>query len=216
LHTLPSSTVEVLHSLRHFIVERARTARRYISSTKPDFRIDELNIIEFDKDNTSLKEAMAWLKSGVSVGIISESGMPGIADPGADLVKLAHISGINVIPLPGPSSILLALSASGLNGQSFTFRGYLPIKEGELKSKLNYIQQFIKNENQTQIFIETPYRNDRLFSVLIKHIDPQIKLCVARDLSGEHQLILTKEIRNWRKLTNFKIEKYPAIFLLGK
>ena len=142
--------------------------------------------------------------------------MPGIADPGAEMASLAHENGINIVPLVGPSSILLAISASGFNGQSFTFQGYLPIKEGPLNAKLKSIEQLVLKHNQTQIFIETPYRNDRLFDVLLKTLNPQLKLCIARDITGENELIKTKTVGEWRKYQSTKIEKHPTIFLIGK
>jgi 16S rRNA (cytidine1402-2'-O)-methyltransferase len=175
-----------------------------------------LQITEFNKDGSAMQEALEWLKSGNSVGVISESGMPGIADPGSEMVKLAHRHKFNVVALVGPSSILLALCASGLNGQSFAFHGYLPIKEAALQSKLKSVEHAINKDNQTQIFIETPYRNDKLLNFLIRNLNPQINLCIAKDITGDNQLIVTKSIGEWQRESNFSIDKFPTIFLLGR
>lgn len=183
--------------------------------TNPPHSISELTIIEIDKKGTShLAEIKALISEGHSFGIISESGMPGVADPGSSVVQLAHDLGCIVKPLVGPSSILLALAASGLNGQSFCFHGYLPIKEYELKKKLKSLESNIKKSNQTQIFIETPYRNDRLLDLICKTIQQQLTLCIARDITGREESVQSKKISDWNN-SGASIGKLPAIFLLG-
>ncbi|MBT8234382.1 MAG: SAM-dependent methyltransferase [Saprospiraceae bacterium] len=213
---LPPQTIEIIHSLSYFIVERARTARRFIKTTNPPYSIDSLEIIEIDNNDPSYLEiGLKWLQNSHSVGIMSESGMPGIADPGEAFIKLAHKHNYEVHPLVGPSSIFMSLAASGLNGQNFAFIGYLPIKEQELKQRLKHLESAVFKHAQTQIFIETPYRNDRMLDYLIKHLNQNISLCVARDISGESEMIICKRISEWKK-TKIQIGKIPTIFLLGQ
>ena len=208
--------IELLHLTKHYIVEGARTARRFISSTKPPYPISELSIIEIDDKDINLnKTILEWNKMGHSIGVMSESGMPGIADPGSAAVKIAHENNIEVIPLVGPNSIMLALSSSGLNGQNFAFNGYLPIKEPELAKRLKSIENILTRFNQTQIFIETPYRNQRLFEFITRKISENIRLCVATDLTGNKQYIKCKTIKEWKK-NPIQINKLPTIFILGK
>jgi len=215
LHQIPQNTIEFIHATNHYVVERARTARRFIKTTNPQYEIASLNIVEIDAhDHSYINTATKWLTDGFNVGVISESGMPGIADPGSEFVKFAHTKGFQVKPLVGPSSILLSLAASGLNGQNFCFNGYLPIKENELKTKIKQLEALIYKTNQTQIFIETPYRNDRMFRSLLKNLNSNIRLCIASDISGSNESIATKTISNWQK-TNLNIGKIPTIFLIG-
>lgn len=215
IKTIPESTVSVIHGLRHFVVERARTARRYLKLTQPPYAIQDLTIIEIDKKhNSHLQEVKHFISKGISFGIISESGMPGVADPGATVISLAHRHNCNVKPLVGPSSILLSLAASGLNGQNFFFHGYLPIKEPELRKKLKAIVQSVKTSNLTHIFIETPYRNDRLLKFMIDTINSDIILCIASDITGKHEMIRSQPIHKWKNQLP-KIGKLPTIFLLG-
>lgn len=215
LSSIPLSTINVIHGLDNFIVERARTARRFIKTTNPVKSIQELSFIEFDeKTNKAELQAIAWLESGISVGVISESGMPGIADPGHSIVLMAHKKGFRVKSLVGPSSVSLALSASGLNGQNFTFHGYLPIKDMELNKKLKAIESQIRKNRQTQIFIETPYRNSRMIKTLLKVLSNDTLLCIASDLTGENEFVQTRSIKDW-KINTPEIKKIPTIFLLG-
>ena len=212
---IPKGTITSIHETTHFVVERSRTARRFIKTTNPPYEISSLNIIEIDQDGLDyINTAMSWLQQGHNVGVISESGMPGIADPGSDLVIKAHSKGIKVKPLVGPSSIFLSLAAIGLNGQNFCFNGYLPIKENELKSKLKQLESLIQKTRQTQIFIETPYRNDRMLKFLVKNLNPNIKLCVAKDITGDEESITTRRVSDWKNL-DFQIGKIPTIFLIG-
>lgn len=215
IDTIPPETVQLIHSTKHYIVERARTARRFIKLTKPPYRIEELEIIEIPREGQfHIKQLAEWCKDGLHVGIMSESGMPGVADPGNSMVAYAHAHKIKVKVASGPSSIIMALAASGLNGQNFTFNGYLPIKENELRKRLKVIENKILKEKQSQIFIEAPYRNDRMFQFLLKEMRPDIKLCIARDITGEFELIMTASISDWKKQI-IKIGKHPTIFILG-
>jgi len=214
LSSIPLSNIEILHQLKHFLVERARTSRRYIKLTNPPYAISDLTILEFTDEGHELNEVIQLLKSGNSIGVISESGMPGIADPGSKIVLLAHKHNLQVRALVGPSSIFLALSSSGLNGQNFCFNGYLPIKENELIKSINQIEQRAYKNKETQIFIETPYRNNRLFSNLLKNLKDQTLLCIALDLTSSNEFVKTMSIANWKK-ESWKFEKAPAIFLIG-
>lgn len=215
LDSIAPRTIRVIHSTKHYIVERARTARRFIKQTHPPYEISELEIIEFSKENQdSESQVIAWLKSGISVGVISESGMPGIADPGQTMSLLAHQNDITVESLVGPSSLSLALCASGLNGQNFAFKGYLPIKENELKASLKAIQSTILKTKQTQLFIETPYRNNRLIKAILNSMNSELLFCIAMDITGESEFIKTKTIGEWKESIP-EIGKAPCIFLLG-
>ncbi len=197
-------------------MERARTARRFIKATNPPYQIDELHIIELDKRDPHANQTIITnlLKEGMDFGLISESGMPGVADPGSEVVTLAHKSGWRVRPLVGPSSLLLALAASGLNGQNFKFDGYLPVKEAQLKKVIQQIVQSTTQHKTTHIFIETPYRNDRLLANLLKELPAHIKLCVARDISGQEEFIKTRTVKEWRG-RKVQLGKIPTVFLLG-
>lgn len=198
------------------MVERARTARRYISATKPPYAISDLNIIELDKNSDVLSDSIkSLMESKISFGLISESGMPAIADPGSDIVSIAHDFGYKIIPLVGPSSIFLSLAASGLSGQSFCFRGYLPIKDNELNTCLKQLEKRIQETGETQIFIETPYRNERLYKAITNKVSGHIKLCIAADLTGNEEFIRTKTVKRW-KASSAPISKIPTIFLLGR
>jgi len=164
--------------------------------------------------SSNFDEIQKLLTSEQKIGLLSESGMPGIADPGSEIVTIAHHLGVKVVPLVGPSSLFLALAASGLNGQNFKFEGYLPIKDGELKVRLKQITNAIQQNKTTYIFIETPYRNDRILEYLIKEIPKHLRLCVAKDITGQLESIQTKTIKEWRA-NKITIGKTPTIFLLG-
>ena len=212
---LPEYNISKIYNIKHYIVERARTARRFISRTGPPHPISDIQVIEIDDTGENLQICLDWLKNGIDVGVMSESGTPGIADPGQNVVAAAHKYGYKVIPLSGPNSIMLALCSSGLNGQNFAFNGYLPIKDAALKSELKHLESQVLKRNQTQICIETQYRNDRLFNKIIELLNPNIKLCVAKDLTGKEEIILTMKVAQWKK-KNFTIGKWPTIFLLGQ
>jgi len=169
--------------------------------------------LDKQKENI-IEEIQALISAKISFGLISESGMPAIADPGAKIVALAHKFGYKVKPLVGPSSIFLALAASGMNGQNFSFNGYLPIKDGELAKSLKDLEKKVMQQKQTQIFIETPYRNNRLVKAILKQLNPQTSLCIAIDITGNQEYITTKTIREWKKKAPV-LEKTPTIFLLG-
>lgn len=173
-------------------------------------------MVEIDmKSPHYLHAAKSWMADGHNVGVISESGMPSIADPGSEIIKYAHQNNYKVKPLSGPSSIFLALAASGMNGQNFCFRGYLPIKDAQLKKELNSLISIIKKTRQSQVFIETPYRNDRLFKFIKSTVDRKLMLCIAKDITGDFELIKTKSIADWKSDKEFSIGKYPCIFILG-
>ena len=213
---IPQATLEVIQGLKFYIAERARTARRFLKLCKLPFSIQEIEIVEMDKRDFKVgkEEVLQWLKDGHDVGVISESGMPGVADPGREFAKLAHNNNFEVIPLTGPSSIFLALSASGLSGQDFCFHGYLPIKDHELKSKFKELKKNM-SRGQTQIFIETPYRNSRMFEQILKNFEGNDHLCLAIDVTGKNQSIQTRKINQWNGAKP-KFDKIPTVFLLAK
>lgn len=214
---LPSYNREIIGSIHHFIVENVRTARRFLKKSNPDIVIDKLTFYPLNKHTSpeNLSDYLTPIEKGESVGIISEAGCPAIADPGADVVAMAQQKGYNVIPLVGPSSILLSLMASGFNGQSFSFWGYLPIDTSEKMKRLKLLEQRIYNENQTQIFIETPYRNHKTIEDMIKYCRPQTRLCIAANITCEDEYIRTLTLHEWRK-EKLDLHKKPCIFLLYK
>ncbi len=214
---LPNYNREIIAGIKHFVVENIRSARRFLRRSNPDIIIDELSFYTLD-EHTRLEEVSTLLnplRQGESIGIISEAGCPAIADPGADLVAVAQQEGFNVVPLVGPSSILLSLMASGFNGQSFAFNGYLPVEPAERTRKIKQLEQRIYQENQTQIFIETPYRNHKMIEELVRTCRPTTRLCVACDISCDNEEIHTRSIGQWKK-AKYDIQKRPAIFLLFK
>lgn len=205
---------DVLKPIRFFLVEDIRTARRFLSGLGIYASIEQLYFNSLDKNTTEaeLPQLMSPLEEGKPVAIISESGCPGVADPGAIAVRYAHQKGIEVEPLVGPSSILLALMASGLNGQRFSFNGYLPVEANEASQSIKKFESESKSRLQTQIFIETPYRNNALLSHLLKTLRDETLLCVAVDLTGESESIKTQTIREW-KAVEVSLPKAPALFL---
>jgi 16S rRNA (cytidine1402-2'-O)-methyltransferase len=214
---LPSEIKTIVACIKHYIVEDERSARRFLRKIDPEIIIDNLIFKELNK-RTRYDDMVLYLNpifEGNNVGIISEAGCPGVADPGADAVKVAHQKGIVVKPLVGPSSILLSLMASGLNGQSFAFVGYIPVKHPARGKTIRHLEHRSLYEDQTQIFIETPYRNNVLLSDLVKTLDEKTRLCVACDLTLETEYIKTQSIREWKKELP-DLHKRPAIFLIGK
>ena len=199
-----------------FLVENLRTARRYISGLKTGVVIDELTFEILDKDTSAsqLEAYIATVKNGAVAGIMSEAGCPGIADPGARLVNLAHRHGLEVIPLSGPSSVFLALMGSGLNGQSFTFHGYLPIDKKQRQSRIRQLENLTRTEKATQVFIETPYRNEALFASILETCSPATLLCIACDLTAETGFVQTLSVKAW-KGRKPDLHKRPCVFLLG-
>ncbi len=210
---LPPQIKEVVSELNVFFVEELRTARRFISSLKLNKVIDDITFYELNKD-TPPDQTLAQLKKlKTDAGIISEAGCPGIADPGAVAVGFAHQLGHKVVPLVGPSSILMALMASGFNGQSFTFNGYLPIdKQLRIKS-LQALEQIAKKKQQTQIFMETPFRNNQLLEDVLHNLNSETLLCIACNVTAEDEFIKTLPIKEWRK-SKPDLHKKPTIFLL--
>jgi len=214
-NVLPDYNTQIIHSIDIFIVEQVRTARRFLSRLKHPVSIDDIEFYELNK-HTREDDVFSFLygiKGGKSIGLLSEAGTPCIADPGASVVKIAHELNIKVVPLVGPNSIILSLMASGFNGQNFTFHGYLPIDKSDLSRKLKEIEQKARKENQTQIFIETPYRNNQMLSTIIKSCSPNTLLCIATDLTLSTEVVLTLPISSWkRRKPDF--HKKPTVFLI--
>jgi 16S rRNA (cytidine1402-2'-O)-methyltransferase len=204
----------VLPGISYFLVENVRSARRFLSSLKVFESIEPLNFSVLDKDTKkeSLADLMSPLLAGHDMGVISESGCPGVADPGSIAVEFAHRNGVRVMPLVGPSSILLALMGSGLNGQKFAFHGYLPIDAREAAQAIKDFEKESKIKRQTQIFIETPYRNNSIYQLLIKTLSPATSLTIAIDLTGPQEAIRTSTVAEWRKIEHV-FPKLPAVFL---
>lgn len=215
---LPQANIHIVKEIKHFIVENVRSARRFLKKCDRTIDIDSLTFVELNRHTKQehIPEMLTpLLKDGEPIGVISEAGCPAIADPGADVVAIAQSRGLKVIPLVGPSSILMGLMGSGFNGQSFAFLGYLPIDSTQRAKKIKEMEQRIMRESQTQIFIETPYRNNALIADICKTMPPHIKLCIATDITGERESIVTKGVKAWlKKLPD--LNKVPTIFLLYK
>ncbi|GAA0891760.1 SAM-dependent methyltransferase [Fulvivirga kasyanovii] len=212
---IPEQVRQVVKHTAYFLVENLRTARRFISSLKLGLNIEELHFELLDK-NTPVIEVERLMKpvfEGRNIGVLSESGCPGIADPGSAAVKYAHAHDIKVVPLVGPSSIFLSLMASGFNGQNFTFHGYLPIEKKALESTIRQLENESRKNNQTQIFIEAPYRNNQLLENLIKTCHQETLLCVARDISGDEEYIKTAKVKDWKSI-QVELHKVPTVFLM--
>ena len=214
---LPPYNCEVISQIKYFIVENTRSARRFLKKTNHSTNIDELTFFELNKHTSPdiISGFLNPVSDGHSVGVISEAGCPAIADPGADIVAIAQKKNIPVVPLVGPSSILMSLMASGFNGQSFAFHGYLPIDSNERISKLKLLEQRIYAENQTQLFIETPYRNQKIMEDILKTCRPSTKLCIAADITCEEEYIKTKTILEWKKHF-LDLDKKPCVFIIYK
>lgn len=214
---LPAYNSEIIISLRYFIVENIRSARRFLKQVDSSIDIDNLTFFTLNKHTTKeeLSGFLYPIENGYSVGVISEAGCPAIADPGADVVAIAQRKQISIIPLVGPSSILLSLMASGFNGQNFAFNGYLPIENEQRTKALKALEQKIFSENQTQLFIETPYRNNKMLEEIIKSCRPSLQLCIAANITLENEYIKTKTLREWKKNIP-DLTKKPCIFLLYK
>lgn len=214
---LPPVNIELISGVKHFIVENVRSARRFLKKCNRDINIDELtfSVVDVNTDPAAIPAMLAPMQQGHDMGIISEAGCPAVADPGALVVAEAHRRGYRVMPLVGPSSILLSLMGSGFNGQSFTFLGYLPIHAAERTAALKQLHADIMRNNRTQIFIETPYRNNKMIADIIAALPATTRLCVATDLTGPGQRITTLTLAQWRKQA-LDYDKIPAIFLLYK
>lgn len=217
LHTIPQYVIEIIHGLNTFIVERAKTARHFIKATQPPYPLSSITVIEIDSETQTidLEAIMLVIAAGKDIGLMSEAGCPGVADPGANIVSWAHRQGFEVIPLVGPSSILLALMASGMNGQSFAFQGYLSAKKDELIKDLRRMEELSRKNRQTQIFIETPYRNKQWIEAALSTLSATTKLCIAADISLPPQYIVTKTINEWKKTNIPDLHKKPVIFIIG-
>ncbi|MGE5395005.1 MAG: SAM-dependent methyltransferase [Candidatus Saccharibacteria bacterium] len=214
---LPPDLTQIISSISVFIVENIRTARRFLKKVNPAIVIDQLTFFELNQhtDKNEISRYLEPLQQGNDIGIISEAGCPGIADPGADVVHIAHMKDIQVVPLVGPSSILLALMASGMSGQNFAFNGYLPIKNPEKSQQIKLLERRMQTEGQTQVFIEAPYRNLQLLDELLKNCEPRTLLCIAADITLNTEFIKTKPVSYWK--THIPdIQKKPAIFMIGK
>lgn len=214
-NVIPTYNIDVVRGLRYFIVENLRSARRALKQMDRSIDINACTFYTLN-EHTDARELPAMLEpmaQGHSVGVISEAGCPAIADPGADVVAIAQRRGYRVEPLVGPSSILLSLMGSGFNGQSFAFQGYLPIDGGARTARLREMERRITREHQTQIFIETPYRNNRLIAELVKVLPGNMKLCVASDITCSRQSIVTRELSEWAQ-AKYDYDKIPTIFLL--
>ena len=211
----PAANIALLSKVKYFVVEELRTARRFLKACDRSIDIDSLHF-EVLNEHTDPGTVPAMLEpalAGHDIGLISEAGCPAVADPGSDLVAAAARKGIEIVPLVGPSSILLSLMASGFNGQSFAFNGYLPIEPQKRASRLREMENRIRRERQTQIFIETPYRNNKLIAELSRALPGQLRLCVASDITGKGESIVTRPLSQWAK-ASYDYAKVPTIFLL--
>lgn len=215
-NVLPSYNAEVINQIRHFIVEDIRNARRFLKKVNRETDIDSLTFMELNKHTPEMQKNgyLDYIQQGFDVGIISEAGCPGVADPGAEMVKIAYRRGMTVVPLVGPSSILLALMASGMNGQSFAFTGYLPVKKPDRLKRIQQLERQAVQQKQSQIFMETPYRNNHLLNDLLATCQPGTSLCIAADITSESEMIRTRTIADWKKQKP-DLEKKPVIFILG-
>jgi 16S rRNA (cytidine1402-2'-O)-methyltransferase len=213
---IPQGTLAMLRQLKYFVVEEVRTARRYLSKVKIATPIDALTFFTLN-EHTAPEAVAPFLQpalDGNDIGLLSEAGAPAVADPGAALVRLAHVKHIEVVPLVGPSSLLLALMASGLNGQSFAFAGYLPVKPHARQQRLKQLERLSASGKQTQLFIETPYRNQSLFDDILKTLSPTTLVCVAANLTQPDAFIRTASVAEWKTAAAPDIHKKPCIFLL--
>ena len=215
---LPSYNHDIIVNVKHFIVENIRSARRFLKKVEKTIDIDELTFYELNRhtDRKFIGEYLDAIKAGNDVGIISEAGCPAIADPGADVVAIAQSRGYKVVPLVGPSSIIMSVMGSGFNGQSFAFNGYLPVEVPQRIKALKKLENKVWNEDQTQLFIETPYRNGKMFETIVNNLKPQTKLCIAAGITCPEEYIKTRTIEQWKKNPLPDMGKIPAIFLLGK
>ena len=215
---VPEANRRVIDSLDYFIVENVRSARRFLSKAGIQRKIDELEFVELNEHTIAGQAVEAMIKpllAGRSAGVISEAGVPGVADPGALIVEACHKHNIRVVPLVGPSSILLAMMASGLNGQSFAFNGYLPVKPPERSKAIKALERRAHTEQQSQIFIEAPYRNVKLMEQMLQVCAAESKLTVACDITSPEEIIVTRTIAQWRKSGVPDIAKRPTIFIIG-
>ncbi len=215
--SFPQENITLIRRIKHFIVEDIRTVRRFLKKVDKGINIDELTFFVLDK-HTRPEDIPSFLKpaeNGNDMGIISEAGCPGVADPGADVVAIAHNKGLKVIPLVGPSSILMAMMASGMNGQNFAFSGYLPVEKSSNIKAIKHLEDRAIREKQTQIFIETPFRNMKMLDDLLFALRPSTRLCIACNVTCDDEYIVTKSVAQWRNSKLPDINKKPTIFLIG-
>lgn len=215
---LPSYNHDIIVSIKHFIVENIRSARRFLVQVDKQIDIGSLTFYELN-EHTDLKTIGHYLDplaQGKPMGVISEAGCPAIADPGAAVVEIAQKKNMRVIPLVGPSSIIMAVMGSGFNGQSFSFNGYLPVKPGERAEKIRQLENRTYREDQTQLFIEAPYRNNKMLETILATCRPDTRLCIAAGITSKEEFIHTHTVAEWKKLPPPEINKVPAIFLLYK
>ena len=211
---IPKHVLETACSLRRFVVEQARTARRFLSRYGLKGHVDELEFHELNEHSTDDEvRSLMSLFDGSDVGLLSEAGLPAVADPGARLVELCHLQGVEVVPLVGPSSLMMALMASGLNGQCFEFCGYIPAKADSRKAALRSLEKQSRAASRSEIIIETPYRNDALFADMLQNLSPDTRICVAADISLPTQYIRTARVAQWRKAP-ITIGKRPCVFII--
>ena len=217
LEVMPISVKKVIEQTDYFIVENEKSARRFIKKITPKKSQPSLKIMLLDKyaDPLEIRKYLDVCQEGINVGLLSEAGVPAVADPGASIVKLAHNNNIQVVPLVGPSSILMAIMASGMNGQNFAFNGYLPIDKSERKKSIKELEKLSKEKNQSQIFIETPYRNEKMFDDLKNTLSPLTNLCIACDITLPSEYIRTYSIKEW-STKKPELHKKPAIFIIQK
>jgi len=215
---IPAYNIEILKKIKYYIVENRRSAIRFLIKADNKIDIDALTFFELNEHtpDNSVAHYLDPLEAGESIGIISEAGCPAVADPGAIIVALAHKRNLKVIPLVGPSSIIMGLMSSGFSGQNFAFNGYLPPKPADRAAALRKLEQKIYKDNQTQIFIETPYRNKKMLETIIQTCRPETKLCIALGLTCENEFIRTKTVSAWKKTAFSMPDKIPAVFLLFK
>lgn len=214
----PASNRAIIDSLDYFIVENVRSARRFLSKAGISRKIDDLEFVELNehtREGMAVEAMVRPIEQGRSAGVISEAGVPGVADPGAMVAAACHRRGIRVVPLVGPSSILMSIMASGLNGQSFAFNGYLPVKPPERGKAIKALERRAQTEHQSQIFIEAPYRNVKLVEQLLSVCSPATRLTIACDITSPEEIILTRTIEQWRKVALPDIAKRPTIFIIG-
>ncbi|PQB06377.1 SAM-dependent methyltransferase [Polaribacter filamentus] len=217
LEVMPLSVKNVIDQLEYFIVENEKSARRFIKKIAPEKEQSSLRLMPLDKyaEEMDTLKYLDVCQKGINIGLLSEAGVPAIADPGASMVKLAHQKNIQVVPLVGPSSILMAMMGSGMNGQNFAFNGYLPIEKGERKNAIKDLEKLSKDKNQSQIFIETPYRNEKMFTELKDTLSTSTYLCIAADITLPTEYIKTMMIKDW-KHQKPDLHKKPAIFIIQK
>ena len=213
---LPAYNKQVICNIRHFIVEEVRTARRFLKQVDRDINIDELTFYPMGKhaDAASFSKYLDALRNGEDMGVISEAGCPAVADPGADVVAIAQHEGLKVVPLVGPSSILLAVMGSGFNGQSFAFHGYLPIAPTDRAKRLKQLESRSAAEHKTQLFIETPYRNHKIIADILSACNPRTRLCIASGLTTEKEYICSKTVKEWKQAPPPDLNKIPTIFAI--